>query len=62
MNRTRLSGEVRPMSTIQFAHRRVSGEEDSARIRRIGHIAGVLAIAVVIFASLYFFVLYLGSE
>jgi hypothetical protein len=31
------------------------------RIRRIGHFAGVLTIAVVVFAALYFFVLYVAS-
>ena len=31
-------------------------------MRRIGRIAGVLAIAFLVFSSLYFFVLYLASE
>jgi hypothetical protein len=51
------------MSTIDLTHRNVHGEQDpaSAAIRRIGQIAGVLTIAVVIFTSLYFFTLYIAS-
>ena len=30
-------------------------------MRRVGHIAGLMTIAVVVFASLYFAVLYLSS-
>jgi hypothetical protein len=50
--------------TVQLTRTGVAGEHESAAaaLRRIGHVAGVLAIAVVVFASLYFFVLYVASE
>jgi hypothetical protein len=42
----------------------VSGGGDSVaeKMASIGRMAGVLAIAVLVFASLYLLVLYLGSE
>jgi hypothetical protein len=41
-----------------------SGEQESLAdgIRRAGHIAGVAAMSVVVFGSLYFFFLYIITE
>ena len=52
------------MAMIGLPQHGVSGEYDpgTAIIRRIGHIAGVVTISMVIFASLYFFVLFIGSK
>ncbi len=50
------------MSVIQ--RHSVSFEQDAvgAALRRAGRIAGALAIAAFVFASLYFFMLYLASN
>jgi hypothetical protein len=48
----------------QVMQHRVSGEQESLAngIRRAGHIAGVAAMSVVVFGSLYFFFLYIITE
>jgi hypothetical protein len=52
------------MSMIDFAHQGLPNEQDrvTATLGRIGNIAAVVAVAVVIFATLYFAVLYLGAQ
>jgi hypothetical protein len=52
------------MSTVELSHRGITGQQESAAatMRRIGHVAGVVTIAIVIFASLYFFLLYIAAE
>ena len=49
---------------IELAQSAISRGYDSvtATLRRIGQIAGLVTVSVVIFAALYLFVLYIGSE
>ena len=52
------------MSTIDIT-RRGNFDDDNATpasLQRIGQIAGLLTIAVIVFGALYFLVLYLASE
>ena len=48
----------------QVMRHRVSGEQESLAdgIQRVGHIAGLAAISMVVFGSLYFFFLYIITE
>jgi hypothetical protein len=51
------------MSIIELTQHGASGEDRTPlTMRRIGQIAGVLSIAVVVFACLYFLILYIASE
>ncbi len=52
------------MPMTDFARQGLANEQDrvTATIGRIGNIAAVVAVAVVIFAALYFAVLYLGAQ
>ncbi len=51
MQTTIVNSDIRPNDGISLPE----------MIQRIGRVAGLLAVAVLVFASLYFFVLYLGS-
>jgi hypothetical protein len=52
------------MFLTNAAHRGPLNEQHGATeaLERVGRIAGVLAVAVLVFSSLYFFVLYIASE
>jgi hypothetical protein len=52
------------MPTSDFARRGLSNEQDRAiaTIGRIGNMAAVVTAAVLIFAALYYVVLYLGTQ
>ncbi len=52
------------MSTVNFKQHGVAAgdQREPISIRRIGQIAGVLSIAIAIFACLYFLILYIASE
>jgi hypothetical protein len=51
------------MRTVNFGHEAIAVGRETAVVsmRRIGHIAGLLTIAVILFAAIYFAAVYLAS-